>query len=820
MIEMMWLGADFVAERKRQVQLGKKCSMSIRQWHNNKESRRLRELGQAEAKRRKLAAKLGRECKKQFWSKLERVISYKQKLHADEERKKAMNKQLVVLVRQTEKYTESLSRQVLDTDDSDGNDDDDDTAMDVDTDGSSINNESASQSDGDGINSGNSSDARSKKRHGGGRRTQMTIEEALAAGRSRKTKSRIVDYSRMKLDATDFYGESTASDGSGSDGSFSLVDESESDDEETLRAAIEEELHERRQFDPSQPQGQMIFLADPEELRQLHEERSMDIDEVLQRLQQEGRGAEESDGRNVTHAETKGEKRVHFAEPEQATIDACTVSTHRERRTSLRSRKEPPAPNSQAQSPQVDPGADADDDGDASDVEDYFDESAAVSNDADGEEEYQVVDAEADDETTIAQEESLPKDMSYKEEIALLQQEADLSIEELRKKYGAIEAGQDETHDDQSNSGNENSDANVDEIGNDEGEEEFVVDEKEVDDEATMAQEESLPRDMSYKEEIDLLNAEADMSLEELRREDGTEGNDRESAEKGKDDGSSGDEVDSVNQDDEEEFVADEQEVDDETTMAAEEQLPREMTYEEEITLLQTEANLSVEELRRKYAAMDEGSGEAAEDAHSNDEDDDESADSHDSYVDTGDDEEFEPPSLNEVDDETTIEAEEKMAREISYDEEISLLERENNMSVEELKAMYSGLYADTPTADTRDIGRGSDDDDIKASAPSKPEVNDSELKRKRETVDENPEDEISESDAKRRKELHLESDDGTEALNALEASAEKARQTLATRPFLLANWVKLRKYQQVGLNWLVSMQSRRLNGILADGTF
>ena len=28
------------------------------------------------------------------------------------------------------------------------------------------------------------------------------------------------------------------------------------------------------------------------------------------------------------------------------------------------------------------------------------------------------------------------------------------------------------------------------------------------------------------------------------------------------------------------------------------------------------------------------------------------------------------------------------------------------------------------------------------------------------------------------------------------------------------------RKYQQVGLNWLVSLQSRRLNGILADGTF
>jgi SNF2 family DNA or RNA helicase len=64
------------------------------------------------------------------------------------------------------------------------------------------------------------------------------------------------------------------------------------------------------------------------------------------------------------------------------------------------------------------------------------------------------------------------------------------------------------------------------------------------------------------------------------------------------------------------------------------------------------------------------------------------------------------------------------------------------------------------------------------------------------------------------------ENDDGTAALDALEESAKKARETLASRPFLIPPWVKLRKYQQVGLNWLVSLQSRRLNGILADGTF
>ena len=49
--EMMWLGADFQGERKRQVSLAKKCASSVRQFHKTKETRRLRELQQAEMKR-------------------------------------------------------------------------------------------------------------------------------------------------------------------------------------------------------------------------------------------------------------------------------------------------------------------------------------------------------------------------------------------------------------------------------------------------------------------------------------------------------------------------------------------------------------------------------------------------------------------------------------------------------------------------------------------------------------------------------------------------------------------------------------------------
>jgi len=54
------------------------------------------------------------------------------------------------------------------------------------------------------------------------------------------------------------------------------------------------------------------------------------------------------------------------------------------------------------------------------------------------------------------------------------------------------------------------------------------------------------------------------------------------------------------------EFEADQNEVDDETTMIAEERLGRDMTYEEELAMLTWENEMSLEELRAMYAGMDD----------------------------------------------------------------------------------------------------------------------------------------------------------------------------------------------------------------------
>ena len=46
----------------------------------------------------------------------------------------------------------------------------------------------------------------------------------------------------------------------------------------------------------------------------------------------------------------------------------------------------------------------------------------------------------------------------------------------------------------------------------------------------------------------------------------------------------------------------------------------------------------------------------------------------------------------NEVDDETTMITEERLGRDMTYEEELDILNRENEMSVEELRAMYTGM--------------------------------------------------------------------------------------------------------------------------------
>ena len=110
MKEMMWLSADFISERSRQMGKAKKMSVSVRQYHKHKESRLARQAAEAHTKRVKLAAKIARDVKG-WWNKLDRIVAYKQRVEMDQMKQKRMDKHLVFLVRQTEKYGNAMQNQ-------------------------------------------------------------------------------------------------------------------------------------------------------------------------------------------------------------------------------------------------------------------------------------------------------------------------------------------------------------------------------------------------------------------------------------------------------------------------------------------------------------------------------------------------------------------------------------------------------------------------------------------------------------------------------------------------------------------------------------
>ena len=486
--------------------------------------------------------------------------------------------------------------------------------------------------------------------------------------------------------------------------------------------------------------------------------------------------------------------------------------------------------------------------------------------DQDEKDEFHLLKEEYDDETTMEAEEKLGRDMSYAEEIDLLNHENEMSVEELRAMYANMDNGEEENDasggesDATENASNGKdvaapSGEEVDEkettkqapaslafLGEDDQDEkdEFHLVNEELDDETTLEAEEKLGRDMSYQEEIDLLNRESEMSVEELRAmyaniDQGARSPDDENETSTNSDEGNNNEaakpssksmtlaaLDEDDQDEKDEFHLDREELDDETTLEAEEKLGREMSYTDEIDMLNRENEMSVEELRAMYTNMTDGQSSDPDD---NDgtirEQEDDTANAKVSALaalDEDDQDEKDEFHLlkEEYDDETTLEAEEKLGRDMSYVEEIDLLNRENEMSVEELRAMYASMENEgsnsAPGEDEQSSNHGGDNDE----SMDKMDISDEESSKRKHP---SPSDSVGEQEEeKSSKKAKPETDEGISALESLAASDAKARETMVTRPFLLASWVKLRAYQHIGLNWLVSIQSRRLNGILADG--
>lgn len=334
--------------------------------------------------------------------------------------------------------------------------------------------------------------------------------------------------------------------------------------------------------------------------------------------------------------------------------------------------------------------------------------------------------------------------------------------------------------------------------------------ENEIDDMTTFEAELKMKPEIDPKEEVALLEKEAELSLDELRAMYVDMSPDDSTIENSVNQDYGDDEsINSVQTTGSDEYEDDVHELDDETTIEAEERLGRDMSYEEEISLLKKENEMSIEELRQKYASLVEDNVQS--DIQPSDDEDNnkklsESPKSRlesmfgarEHHNEDEDLEEFVPEHGADLDDETTLEAEEKLGREMTYEDEIALLNKESAMSLEELQK----LYCRSPDLD----------EESAVHDESHTELEDNEITNKRK---------LKHSDhnemVQKKLKISQEDDEGAIAMRNLEVADAKARNTAVSRPYLLAPWVKLREYQQIGLNWLVSIQTRRLNGILAD---
>jgi len=108
--ELSWLATDFAAESARHKTLARRISHSILHYHATLASRTEKRITDDLAKRKSTAKAIGRKVLS-FWSKIETVVTFKQKSVLDSNRSKDMDRHLVWLVRQTERYGKVIGKE-------------------------------------------------------------------------------------------------------------------------------------------------------------------------------------------------------------------------------------------------------------------------------------------------------------------------------------------------------------------------------------------------------------------------------------------------------------------------------------------------------------------------------------------------------------------------------------------------------------------------------------------------------------------------------------------------------------------------------------
>uniref|UniRef100_UPI0037E8D6CE helicase SRCAP isoform X2 n=1 Tax=Semicossyphus pulcher TaxID=241346 RepID=UPI0037E8D6CE len=279
------------------------------------------------------------------------------------------------------------------------------------------------------------------------------------------------------------------------------------------------------------------------------------------------------------------------------------------------------------------------------------------------------------------------------------------------------------------------------------------------------------------------------------------------------------------------------EEEDDEETIEVEEQQEGNdaETHRREIELLKEEGMLPLDQLLSTLKMPQEsGSDEECSDESSS------------SVGEEEEDGEFTANEEDAEDEEDTIAAQEKVEGNMNHAEELDDLAKEGDMSVEELLEKYKGAYASDFEVPSASGSKASSDEEVSGDEEEETEEDESDAESNSSSSDSPGDSAEDESEREEEEESEDEEDDdcgGMEVLlkegdnsppssssrpkkeiSHIAATAESLQPkgyTLATTkvktpiPFLLHG--TLREYQHIGLDWLVTMYEKKLNGILAD---
>ncbi|XP_068162357.1 helicase SRCAP [Antennarius striatus] len=281
------------------------------------------------------------------------------------------------------------------------------------------------------------------------------------------------------------------------------------------------------------------------------------------------------------------------------------------------------------------------------------------------------------------------------------------------------------------------------------------------------------------------------------------------------------------------------EEEDDEETIEVEEQQEGNdaESHQREIELLKEEGLLPLDQLLSTLKRpQDPGSDEECSDETSS------------SVEEEGEDGEFNANDEDAEDEEDTIDAQEKVEGNVDHTEELNDLAREGDMSFEELFEKYKGAYAPDFEAPSASASKESSDSEMSGDEEEETEEDESDAESNS-SSSESPGDSVDDDDSDKDVDESEEEDgddcgdEGMEVLlkegdNSPSSSSSRPKKeishiaataeslqpkgyTLATTkvktpiPFLLHG--TLREYQHIGLDWLVTMYEKKLNGILAD---